>query len=898
MIKKLTSLLLVITLILSAVSAFAEEKEITPKQQNSINLMKAIGIFGDKTDYSANIKRNELARAVYVLQNGSDAGVSAAEVFADINSDTEYLNEISYAYSMGFMNGYMGEWRPDGEATFAEIAAAAVRILGIEFLVDASKGYPSEYIRLANEYGVTKGIYAGADSTVENYEAAMIFENILNVKFTDAQYNKNGISGYYMTAMLNISKARGIMTDNGYTNLDGKEPVKNSVLINNVRYDTNGIDCEGYIGKNIEIYYKEDSDGMYSLLTVNLSANQDILHIESEKIKDFGGRTYTYDVSNNRTKKAKLSSTYNIIYNGRLVTDSSKLTDDMMKPDEGYIELIDSDDDGSYELLVIADYITFVVDEYNERENIVRSENGVKEIKLDDADVRCEMYITDGKTNVAIEARNIGHNGYVLSMARSLDDKYIVIYLAQETVSGMITSIDREAKSISAGGNDYIVSRKLESRWNGGMNAKLHLNQYGHIIWAENADSDTVKYAYLVNVYPDNSGDGAVIKLYDEDNTYLTGNAGNSIYIDGSKYTDMSKVRNELTDKKYTIVRYKVNSKNEITWIDTDNLNLSTEKDYDSLNKLYENASESDSASAAFDKDLYAFGERYKSKNPTSKDTVVFCTQKTYQDGMIYCYTIDEFVSTYAGSSETQIGELILYNTDINSMIGKAALVKRDILGIGTNTRSSKISSAAVVTKISSAVNDDNDIGYMLEVTMNDSTENIFVDSDALNFGDNGKYTSGANKYTIEVGDIIQWGSDIYGNIKAGNVIVIYDWDRDALTSKLNNTAIYKYENAWHPLWLYDKEESWLKTVNSNQTPIDKFEDGSVTESGLSTYIDYTVPINGKTVKVYVFDKTIKKLAESDLGEMQSYKQYGTDCTRMIGRYSQYGGHRIFVIYK
>ncbi len=911
MLRKFISGLLTITFLLSSITVFAQNNDVTTettepilteKQTYAVDLMKSIGIYDDNFDLSTNITRAEMAKALYVLHKGTDLGKTAANVYADIDTDEEYITEISYAYNMNFMTGYLGLWRPDDFATVGEIAVSLVKVLGLDFVVNPQSEYPEEYMKIANSFGIFEGVTRGISDNVTVAEAALIFENFLNAKINDKQETTYGIAGYYMTAVHNISSAKGVLMSNGITSLIDNDEKEGKAFINGVEYNLNGVDCEKYLGKKVQVYYQEGEYGELNLLTIREIGNGKVLHINSENIEDYKNREYTYTISDQRKKKtAELTATYNIVYNGRLVTDGTLLTPDMMTPDEGYVELIDNDNDNKYETLVIVDCITFVVDEYNADTMELKSLNGVPTVEFDRATIKCELYMSDGKTEVEIDYRNIAHNGYVLSLTKSLDNKVIKIYLAQQTINGTIESIDRDEKEIVVNGTQYILSRNFDAKWSVGASAMFYFNEYGHIIYAEREAGVSTKYAYLVSARFAEEDNVVIVKLYSEDNIYVTANTSKNIRVDGIRYSDLEPLATEISSHANKLVRYRMDSEGKIKWIDTDYTNLVNEKSDDALNVVYENYEATSGIASGYDKWSRAFGELYMSVAPTSKDTLVFYTLKQYEEDMIYCYPIDAFASSYANNNETEIGDVILYNTDNNSMVGSAAVVYADVIGTKSGRRGSNLRNGAVVTKIAHSINDVGDLGHTLTVEMNGNSEEIFIEEDAIKFTTGGKYVFGAdNQFTLEIGDVISWGVDIYGKIRPGNVFVIYDWSENTLGNSENATSRYRYDHVWHSLWLLDKEDKWLKTVNQAVSDINKFKNGEIEESKLWTYVENQEPkSDGSLPNIYVFDKEAKSLRKSDAGEFNTYRAYGLNCTAMVGRYdSSAGRHNILIVYR
>lgn len=857
----------------------------------SVSLMNSLGVFDKNTDLSASFTRGQLAHAIYVLKDCDLVSDSAVNVFADINEGTLYANEISVLYDMGYISGYKGLYRPEDNITASEMAAVLIRALGLEFIVDKKGGWPAGYMTAAAVYGLFDNVRMTADKTITTLEAAVIFKNLLNVELGKEEYTTAGIEGYYMTAVLDIYMVEGILTDNGITSLDASESNKGTIKIGDVTYNSNGTDCEAYIGKKVKLYYRDlQGDDRY-VLAVEESDKQEIIHINSEDVDGFADRTYTYSVEN-RVKKANLAIDYNIVYNGRLVTDGTKLKGTSFTPDEGFVELVDYDDDNQYDLVIIEDYVTFIVEAYNADTNILRSSgNKVPPIDFEKADKDIKIMLGAGGSKIAVDYKNIAHNGYVLSVARSFDERAVKIYLAEETVTGFVGSMDMTDKSVNVDGKDYVASKYLSDSVTAGGSYKLNINHYGHIIWGERAELSGEKLAYIEKAYFDSDTEKATVRIYTEDNSYLTATVSDKALVDRRRFSDAEKYADVLKEAVGSIVIFRINANDEIVSVDTGYFNSEGEESDNSLNILYENSS-----GAGFDFNTLSFGDIYQSKFPTDFNTKVFCVKDPYELGKIYCYSLSDFKTKYVSSSESDIGDLVLYNTDSGSVLGTVALVKREIFGkpakMGSNI-------GAIVTDIRKAVNEDNEPEYLLTVEFDGTEEELRLENEAIFFNTtSGAYTAGIeNPYSIDYGDIIKWGSDDDGTVEAGNVVVVYDCDRDWFNKNVSYMSEkYRYEKRWHYIWTYAKEGDHIISVNQAETPVEKFYSGEKEFKDLYTYVDYTMPLNGQPVSIWIYEKNKRELREGDMGEFVTYKDAELDCSKFIALYRS--GHRLYISYK
>lgn len=865
--------------------------ELTQNQKLAVELMKAIGAIDKNADLTKAVTRAEFAHAVYYVSGCSNLSTTAASVYADIDSKHTYLNEISTALDMGYMSGNAGEFRPDDNITFTETASVMIKLLGIQYIANSLGGYPQGYLNLANSYDLYKGINT-SNEYVSTLDMAVFFKNLFETELKENTYSTTNINGYYMTSVHDIVRIKGMVTDNGYTSLDGSESIKGHIKIGDELYASNGISTKNLLGKNVLAYctgFNGSDNKLYAAVVIE---NQKSLFISGDDLVDYENRVYTYE-DGNRNKKVELELEHNVIYNGRLVTDGTLLTRERMLPGEGSVELIDSDSNGRYDTVIVNYFETFVVNVYNEESAVLTSINGQPRISFDNADISLDMYMCQGDVITPITYQNINHYGYALSVARSFDDRVVEIYLSADHKTGVVERADHSERIYTIDGVAYKAADTVDFSLLSGETAEFYFNQLGHIIhWKRQGDT-AIKYAYVEKLYPDESGDNLCIKMYTEDNMYLTAALKNPVVIDSIKVNGTENQSNALSSVTNNIIRYKINSNEEITWIDTLAVR-SGEDTSNSMNIVYENTSD-----PAFDKDVYAWGEMYKSKCPTSKFTKVFVAVPGETES-VYVFTVEDFYKQYAASSETKIGaSLQVVNTDLNSMIGTMAIVKRTAFGGVKTAAMSALKGGAIVTKITECVTDENEYAYKLDVEMGDNKETITIPEELLSFNSStSMYSAVSNDCTISLGDMIRWEPDFDGEIRQGGLLVMFDLDREHLfiTGADDMSSALKRYSAWHYLWAYDKEDEFMITVNDNQTSLEAFAAGEKTRSELYTYVDYIEPLNSTRTTVYVYDKSIG-LTVSDMGEIRTYMEEGNSATKFLGRYGN-GGHRMIIVFK
>ena len=97
----------------------------------------------------------------------------------------------------------------------------------------------------------------------------------------------------------------------------------------------------------------------------------------------YSDNEYSYLLEGNSSeKRAKIETDKIVIYNGR-TTNNYQVTD--LLPTYGWVELIDNDRNGRYDIVKITDYDTYVVESYDAITEIMRDKYENKYIDLSDA---------------------------------------------------------------------------------------------------------------------------------------------------------------------------------------------------------------------------------------------------------------------------------------------------------------------------------------------------------------------------------------------------------------------------------------------------------------------------------------------------------------------------------
>ncbi len=117
--------------------------------------------------------------------------------------------------------------------------------------------------------------------------------------------------------------------------------------------------AENYIGCNVRAYYRTYSTSGEKDILYMYPKNNEILEIAADDISDYsGGKLYYYENGKRQSENLNIGSV-DFIYNNSICTNP---TEKNLKPEDGFVRIIDNDRDGITDVVVCENYETVVVD--------------------------------------------------------------------------------------------------------------------------------------------------------------------------------------------------------------------------------------------------------------------------------------------------------------------------------------------------------------------------------------------------------------------------------------------------------------------------------------------------------------------------------------------------------
>lgn len=701
--------------------------------------------------------------------------IGETSVFSDVTVESGLVPYANYAYNLGFAKG-IGDGRlaPDESMTLPQFVKIATSVLGYGMLAEREGGYPDGYMQVAGRIGLLKGL-GEIEDTLTHKNAVILLDNMLDLKSLEPSFSEDELYiseetiGEQMMDIGDMYVVSGIVTAVGKTALAGETQLKEGeISVNSIRIKFSG-NADNLLGRYVTVRYRETEKDVLPVVVsiyVNEKKNKE-LTLKAEDIERLSLSECVYYDENGYTESVRLDSA-EVIYNGRLYT-----SDVLNKPQTGSVTFVDNDDDGDMEIVIIDEYVSFIVNRVLKATDTLylndgftfRGKNGIS-FDLDDKDNHYEFALVSGE--------KIGFDdietGDTVSVWADLNEEEVFVKVSKNSVYGVVSAKDEE--SVTVEGEKYVVYSPncdtFMSKYTVGQKGKFGVNHNGEIVGVIGEIENNNNYGYVMGFTPASGFKPARIKILSagisekeveetagvETITYTYTNGAETIYELDDKVTifdengaNGNKIDSSvLTDVQMNrgIVAYELNGEGKIK-----SLSIFTVPSY-------ETASQDVSYSYKLNGDLNSFGG-YRS-NPAfyvGETTQVICVPK------VDAPNEDDYgvsVPVVGGSEYTVMPVRI----DSTSQIAECAVIIAD-MDAGAVSLFSADDDVSVVSKIKLAVDDEGAELYKLEILTDDEAKQVYIYADAA---------LGSLAGTLKKGDLIRYDAKANGEIK--NLAYLY----------------------------------------------------------------------------------------------------------------------------
>lgn len=894
--------------------------------------LQALGVLKETSlQQNTAIGRGQFVSLLCEAMGYTTLGYENKQVFNDVPPASAYADAIRAAYDMGIINGSGdGNFYPDRAVTLNEAAKMAVVALGYEVYA-RDEGYPVGYYNQANKLGLLDKVDCSPNDFVTAGDVYQLLENVVDtdllqlVEVGDRTKYQIIEGETVLSEHFQIYKVEGQITANSVSAVSaiGSAAGREKVMIGGELYYVGETNAETYLGYNVEAYYyksKDDTLGTIRYIRPRME-RMDSVEVDARDIEPAHTSLdeLAYYDENDNLKRRSISNTADLIYNGVASSLNSKF---LLTPDNGKVVLLDSDNSGDYDVVIVTSYIMYVVSAVNTDKYTIADLYGQNQITLDPQNSRVTYRIErDGKQveditslsqwdvlSVAASSEYLDENG-VRRVDNTKSIRYDIVGSTYNEI-GVVSTYDEDTLTIN--GTVFHVSEYYKYLLESG---EIDTPVLGSIYTFHfNADHEIVTYddeglesaggfGYLLGVDVKDTLDSTVrLKILESTGKITEFECNDEVTLDGVRNVDAFDGSNTdlyttLTDGSGKTVKqvigYSTNNEGKIKIVDT---------------KAIDSGGNSSSSLGYYGELKNTLG--YKSSDKTLGDRFVFDSS-----AVLFCVPAKETVQIDDGNGGTttiEVTEGGAWDNDKNFSVGNVSSVLSnddkpylDVYNVGrSNTielaviygTSSATMTAntyiSVIEKVTEAVNEDGEVVIRVygmkdgaafttdlasegfEITMYDGS-NPFPDVDVI------KDNTYNGKPVLESGDVIRFGTDSEGKIKEVEFIV--DASNPDAFQHLNNHGI-----ASRTVYgmLYDYYNGYVELIFD---PNEADKDESERES-------YVYALKSVPIMLYDGDKEKVRLASAtDLISYRNCKDISS--TTRIAINARYGEVRSVVIY-
>ncbi len=476
-----------------------------------VRLLEALGIMtldeqADMLWDETPVKRREIAQIICNIFKIEPQKKENA-MFRDV--DEKYRPYVEEVVELGYMKGYDSEhFGPDDYITNEQLIKVFVSIAGADRLAQVQGGYPYGYVTAAQKMGIVSGHTGSLGEYARRIDVAQIIYDTLHADMLQLVGIEadGGVFEYiegetFLTEKLNIFRVDGVMNMNDVSSLEDSQGTEDAKVRigDEICMDTQNL-AEEYLGYNVTAYvHKQKGESFGDIIYIEEASKNITVSFDREDFVGVDGFKVSY-YQGDKVKSLSLAPTTYMIYNGVAVDyDPERLTFD-----NGYVKLIDNDDDNRFDVIVIVAYKTYVVAQANVSRESISLMYGE-----DNLDLRNNVYsITRNGIKAELEDIKPGEVLLVAESDEATETRNIQIESSSKRVSGMVQSISEGTeKTVRINDTEYTVGTYCEElmedgklpELSSGMNGLFYLDARGNIAYFT-MSTGNVSVGYMVAV--------------------------------------------------------------------------------------------------------------------------------------------------------------------------------------------------------------------------------------------------------------------------------------------------------------------------------------------------------------------------------------------------------------
>ncbi len=719
------------------------------KFHNAVNVVTALDIMGYKDDGTFSedeaVPYKEFASVILGLAMGDMPEI-----------ESQYANYPDNRYT-----------------TQDEAAHYIVGILGYDIYTEKNGGTVSR-AQIAIKNGLFDDIDYNGEKNITRGEFAQLIYNALNSPMVEQttfgeteRYSKDEDNTLIMSKF-DSEIVSGIVTSQfGISLYPNDYPEENTISIDRTPYMLGDYVVDEMLGHRALAVIKHERNDKRTILMVTKDQYDDTLAVPLDDTAYAAEGVFYYEVDG-KERKINYSNIDRIIENSNQVTPAEFL--DIVNSSDGEVRFA-SVNSSKYDLAIVMSPSTYVVSNVSPMNELINFEYNAKYGEDNFIKVGSDDESSLWKNGSKIRLSDI-KPGNVVEIIANSDSSSFYVNVIENSVSGAVETVEDDKLYID--GKKYYISKAYdEARKTDaslpvlklGTEGTFYVNNMGGIVGYAKVGLGDYKYGILKELGSMGSGLSAqkLIRIFNDDAQWVNYPLATTLTLDGETGLSDESALSVLQSSKdiicYKPVRFKANSRNEITFLDTVTFNHKESGDDDTI--MYKDRWKDYMHWTCDTKGMPTFLQR--SKYYIRNDALYFKIPKDVTKE-------EEYVATYENPYKfQQYCTLDLYNVDdyLMATIVVDAGSQMDMKDFTSNF------SRMVVMRISEVLDDDGETA--LAITGFDGTGSLYAKAQFMVT----KEEMVDFAKTLSAGDIVHFHS-VGGEIEHMELIAAAeDWDKD-----------------------------------------------------------------------------------------------------------------------
>lgn len=581
--KKITAFLVSLLMMLNSVCiVFAKDTE-SVRQDFPKDTEIALGLFGalggieyDVAEHGA-LSRGEFVNIMMTLLK--ETAYDGESYYYDVPAVSKYYSEINLATALGYVNGTdTNIFSPDEKISPSQVAKILVTVLGYKPLAQMNGGDLSAYLRLAAKLDITDGIILSSDTVSSEDALTMIYRAFVAERYVVDGVTSGGFSykngNTILYDVLDIRYTTGIVYANEITALTGySRTAKNEIMVGSKCIKNASKDAQTRLGMNVLCFYSEETNGVWEYLwSCPLDNNSVVINAEdmATTAADIGNNTIKYYLKDS-LRSVSYSRTADIFLNG--VNRGIDLGFEHIDFEVGYIELVDNDCDGTYDVVKVyeLEYICASAPMYADSKVLTDAYDVTRRLVIDEngTDIFVAVYDEDGETDITA----IGERCIVAYAESAVVDgaKCVTMHISGKTVTGTLESKSDDFLKIN--GEKYKVRKSaLVTIPSAGAYGLFRLDYEGAVVAYDATETDDLFWGFVYSVGGKTNafGDTLALRIFTEGGSFVNYECSENFRLNSAKCKTRSALETKLWETPFMegnigqVVKYSVDTEGKI----------------------------------------------------------------------------------------------------------------------------------------------------------------------------------------------------------------------------------------------------------------------------------------------------------------------------------------------